>query len=182
MEKVELFDPVRRRTDEEVINQCPWAATGKPKDRDHIILTSLDLDPAGQERLNLKLQAKYKEMENNEVRYETIQCDDAEYIFVAFGLSARICQKSTDLARSKGIKVGLFRPITLYPFPSKPLGEMSKRLKGILVVEMNAGQMIEDVRLSVHSEQKIEHFGRFGGIIPSPDEVVKALEQKIIGG
>ena len=182
MEKVELFDPIPRRSNEELIKQCPWAATGKTKDREHIIITSLDLDPAGQERVNLKLQAKYKEMEENEVRYETIDCDDAEYIFVAFGLSARICQKSIVLARKKGIKVGLFRPITVYPFPTKPLGEMSKRIKGILVVEMNAGQMIEDVRLSVHSEQKVEHYGRFGGIIPTPDEVVKALEQKIIGG
>jgi 2-oxoglutarate/2-oxoacid ferredoxin oxidoreductase subunit alpha len=182
MEKVELFDPIPRRTNEQLIKQCPWAATGKPKDREHIIITSLDLDPAGQEKVNLKLQAKYKIMEENEVRYETIECDDAEYLFVAFGLSARICQKSIILARKKGIKVGLFRPITLYPFPTKPLGEMSQKMKGMLVVEMNAGQMIEDVRLSVHCEQKIEHFGRFGGIIPTPDEVVKALEEKIIGG
>jgi 2-oxoglutarate/2-oxoacid ferredoxin oxidoreductase subunit alpha len=182
MEKVELFDPVPRRTAEEVIKQCPWAATGKPKNRDHIIITSLDLDPAGQERVNLKLQAKYKVMEENEVRYELINCDDAEYLFIAFGLSARICQKSMDLARAKGIKVGLLRPITLFPFPIIPVATIAKKVKGILVVEMNAGQMIEDVRLSAGCSVKIEHFGRFGGIIPTPDEVVRALEQKIIGG
>jgi 2-oxoglutarate ferredoxin oxidoreductase subunit alpha len=182
MEKVELFDPVPRRTEEELIKQCPWAATGKPKNRDHNIITSLDLDPAGQERVNLKLQAKYKVMEENEVRYELINCDNAEYLFIAFGLSARICQKSMDLARAKGIKVGLLRPVTLFPFPVIPVATIAKKVKGILVVEMNAGQMIEDVRLSSGCSVKIEHFGRFGGIIPTPEEVVKALEQQIIGG
>ena len=132
--------------------------------------------------MNLKLQAKYKVMEQNEVLYEEIQCEDADYLFVAFGLSARICQKATDLARAKGIKVGLFRPITLFPFPAMQVSNVGNRVKGILVVEMNAGQMIEDVKLSVGCKVKIEHFGRFGGIIPSPDEVVRALEQNIIGG
>jgi len=182
MEKVELFDSIPRRTDEELIKQCPWAATGKSKNRDHVIITSLDLDPAGQERVNLKLQAKYKVMEENEVRYELINCDDAEYLFIAFGLSARICQKSMDLARAKGIKVGLLRPISLFPFPVAPIATIAKKVKGILVVEMNAGQMIEDVRLSAGCSVKIEHYGRFGGIIPTPEEVVKALEQIIIGG
>lgn len=182
MEKVELFDPIPRRTEEELIQQCPWASTGKPKSREHQIITSLDLDPAGQERVNLKLQAKYREIEKNEVRFEEIQCEDAEYVFIAFGLSARICQKALDLAREKGIKVGLFRPITLFPFPTQQIASLAKRVKGFLVVEMNAGQMIEDVRLSAGCSLKIEHYGRFGGIIPSPDEVVRALENIIIGG
>ena len=121
-------------------------------------------------------------MEENEVRYELINCDDAEYLFIAFGLSARICQKSIDLARAKGIKVGLLRPVTLFPFPVIPVATIAKKVKGILVVEMNAGQMIEDVRLSAGCSVKIEHFGRFGGIIPTPEEVVRALEQQIIGG
>jgi len=182
MEKVVLFDPIPRRTEAELIKQCPWASTGKPKNREHIIITSLDLDPAGQERVNLKLQAKYREIEKNEVLFEMLGCEDAEYIFVAFGLSARICQKSMDLARAKGIKVGLFRPVTLFPFPVKAIHDLGKKVKGMLVVEMNAGQMIEDVKLSVGCSIKIEHFGRFGGIIPTPDEVVKALETQIIGG
>lgn len=182
MEKVVLPDPIPRRTEEELIRQCPWAATGKPKTRDHVIITSLDLDPAGQEKVNLKLQAKYRQIEENEVLYETIMADDADYHFVAFGLSARICQKAVDLARAKGIKVGLFRPITLFPFPVKEIRAVGLKSKGMLVVEMNAGQMIEDVKLSVGCSVKIEHFGRFGGIIPTPDEVVRALEQKVIGG
>ncbi|MGE5423909.1 MAG: 3-methyl-2-oxobutanoate dehydrogenase subunit VorB [Syntrophothermus sp.] len=182
MEKVELFDQIPRRSDEEIKKACPWAATGKPKGRDHNIITSLDLDPAGQERVNLKLQAKYKEIEEKEVLYELIRTEDAEYLFIAFGLSARICQKSIELARAKGIKVGLLRPITLYPFPVKQVAELAKKVKGMLVVEMNAGQMIEDVRLSAGCSLKIEHYGRFGGIIPTPEEVVKALENQIIGG
>ena len=182
MEKVDLFDQIPRRTSEEIIRQCPWAATGKPKDREHLIITSLDLDPAGQEKLNLKIQEKYRILEEKEVRYEMIQCDDAEYLFVAFGLTARICQKSVDMARANGLKVGLFRPITLYPFPVRQIAEMAKKVKGMLVVEMNAGQMIEDVKLSANCSIKIEHYGRFGGIIPTPDEVVHVLEQKIIGG
>jgi 2-oxoglutarate/2-oxoacid ferredoxin oxidoreductase subunit alpha len=182
MEKVELDDFIPRRTDEEIIKQCPWAATGKPKDRPHNIITSLDLDPAGQEQLNFEIQAKYREIEKNEVRYEMLGCEDAEYIFVSFGLSARICQKAMDIARAKGIKVGLFRPITLWPFPVNEIQELAQKVKGMLVVEMNAGQMIEDVRLSVGCDIPIEHYGRFGGIIPAPDEVVSVLEQKIIGG
>ena len=182
MEKVYLADPIPRRTEEEIIKQCPWAATGRPSTRGHNILTSLDLDPAGQERLNLVLQKKYKEIEENEVMYEEIECEDAEYVFVAFGLSARICQKGIELARAKGLKIGLFRPITLFPFPKKEIRELGTKIKGMLVVEMNAGQMIEDVRLSVDSDIPIEHYGRFGGIIPSPDEVVTALENQIIGG
>lgn len=182
MEKVVLFDQIPRRTDAEVIAQCPWASTGRPKTRNHNIITSLDLDPAGQERVNIKLQQKYRLMEEKEVLYEEIMTEDAEYLLVAFGLSARICQKAIDLARAKGIKVGLFRPISLFPFPSVQISNAGNHTKGILVVEMNAGQMIEDVRLSMGCKVKIEHFGRFGGIIPSPDEVVRALEQKIIGG
>ncbi len=182
MEKVVLFDPIPRRTETEIIAQCPWAATGKPKSRNHIIITSLDLDPAGQERVNLKLQAKYREMQEKEVIFEEIMCNDAEYVFVAFGLSARICQKAIDLARAKGIRVGLFRPISLFPFPEKQIAALGKKVKGMLVVEMNAGQMIEDVKLTVGCQLKVEHYGRFGGIIPTPDEVVHALETKIIGG
>ncbi|MCF8298430.1 MAG: 3-methyl-2-oxobutanoate dehydrogenase subunit VorB [Saprospiraceae bacterium] len=182
MEKVELDEQMQRRTREEVIATTPWATTGKTPDRERNIITSLDLDSSKQEKHNEKLQEKYQAMRDNEVRYEEILCDDAEYIFVAYGSSARICQKSVQLARQKGIKVGLLRPITLFPFPTKPIAELAKRVKGILTVEMSAGQMIEDVRLSVGCSIKIEHFGRMGGMIPTPEEIVIALEQKIIGG
>ncbi len=183
MEKVELQEPVPRWTDEEIIEMSgSWATTGKTDDRERNIITSLDLDSLRQEKHNLKLQAKYRQMEREEVRYEKFDCDDAEYLIVAYGSSARISQKAIALAREKGYKVGLFRPITLYPFPEKQISEMADQVKGILSVEMSAGQMIEDIRLAVEGKVKVKHFGRYGGIIHSPDEVLEALEQKIIGG
>jgi 2-oxoglutarate ferredoxin oxidoreductase subunit alpha len=182
MEKVELDEQVPRRTEEEIIKTCPWATTGKTPDRERNIITSLDLDSSKQEKHVLKLGAKYDKMEENEVRFEKINCDDAEYIFVAFGSSARICQKAVDLGRAKGIKVGLLRPITLFPFPKKPIAELASKVKGILTVEMNLGQMVEDVRLAANGKVKVEHYGRTGGIIPTPEGVLCALEQKIIGG
>jgi 2-oxoglutarate ferredoxin oxidoreductase subunit alpha len=114
------------------------------------------------------------------VRFEKIDCDDADYLLVAYGTSARICQKVQKLGREKGIKIGLLRPITLWPFPSKELNKLGSQVKGILSVEMSAGQMIEDVKLAVEGKTKVEHYGRFGGMIPSPDEVLNALEEKLI--
>ena len=182
MEKVELQEFKPRWTDEEIKKISPWATVGKTPDRERNIITSLDLDSSKQEKHVNNLEKKYKQMEDEEVRYEEIMCDDAEYLIVAFGSSARISQKAVDIARVKGIKVGLLRPITLFPFPTKPIQVLSKKVKGILTVEMNLGQMIEDVRLSVGCSVPVEHFGRCGGIIPTPEEVVKMLETKIIGG
>lgn len=180
MEKVEIGEQKVRLTDAQVKERCPWATTGKDANRERNIITSLDLDSNKQELFNIKLQAKYKEVQAHEVRYEEMQTEDAEYIFVAYGTSARICQKSIELARAKGIKVGLLRLITLFPFPNERLLELSKQVKGILTVEMSAGQMIEDVKLAVECSIPVQHFGRMGGIIPSPGEVVEALEQKFL--
>jgi 2-oxoglutarate ferredoxin oxidoreductase subunit alpha len=182
MEKVELDEQRPRFTDEEIKNNTPWATTGKTKDRERNIITSLDLDSYKQELHNLDLQAKYREMEKNETRYEAISCDDAEYLIVAYGTSARLSQKAVDLLRAEGIKVGLLRPITLFPFPTAVIAKLADQVKGILTVEMSAGQMIEDVRLAVGCRVKVEHFGRMGGIIPSPTEIVDAMHKKIIGG
>jgi 2-oxoglutarate ferredoxin oxidoreductase subunit alpha len=183
MEKVELKEQKPRWTDEEVVkHNGSWAAHGRPATRERNIITSLDLDSLKMEAHNHKLQEKYRRMEAEEVRYETFQTEDAEYLMVAYGSSARIAQKSLVLARAKGIKVGLLRPITLFPFPSKPLMDMVPQLKGILSVEMSAGQMIEDIKLAVECKVKVEHYGRFGGIIHSPEEVLQALENQIIGG
>jgi 2-oxoglutarate ferredoxin oxidoreductase subunit alpha len=182
MEKVELSDFKARWTDEEIKQiSGSWATTGKTPDRDRNITTSLELDSLKQELFNHKLQAKYRAMEENDVRFEKIACDDADYLFIAYGSSARICQKAVELAREKGIKVGLLRPITLFPYPVKAIQEMLSTVKGILAVEMSSGQMVEDVRLAVNGKVPVEHFGRNGGIIPTPEEVVEALEQKILG-
>lgn len=180
MEKV-VLPPFRpRRTEEEIIAQCPWAATGRKKGRKPNIITSLELDPVIMEQRNIHLQAKYEEIEKNEVRCEEIQCEDAEYLIVAFGSCARIGMKAIEIAHDQGIKVGLLRPITLWPFPYDEIERLSRRMKGILVLELNAGQMIEDVRLSVQSNVKIAHFGRMGGIVPDPDEVVDAIKEKLM--
>jgi len=132
------------------------------------------------EELNLHLQAKYRLIAEQETRYELVQGEDAEYLIVAFGLAARIAHKAVEILREQGVKVGLFRPITLYPFPTAVLREMAPRLRGILDVEMNAGQMVEDVRLSVEGRTPVAFYGRMGGVIPSPEEVVKALHQMVV--
>ena len=180
MEKVTLppFQP--RRSEEEIIAQCPWAARGRQANRQPNVVTSLELDPAKMEENNLRFQAKYRQIEENEVRYEEFLCADAEYLLIAFGSSARICQKAVENAREEGIKVGLLRPITLWPFPSKILSAYAYQVKGMLSVELNAGQMIEDVRLAVNGKVKVEHFGRLGGIVFTPDEVLTALKDKLI--
>ncbi len=180
MEKVVLPPFKPRRTEEEIIKECPWATTGRTKGRQPNIITSLELDPAEMEKRNIQLQAKYRLIEENEVRYEEINCEDAEYLIVAFGSCARIAQKAMDDARAQGIKVGLLRPITLWPFPSKQIAERAKQVKGILSVEINAGQMVEDIKLAVNCSVPVEHFGRLGGIVPDPDEVVCALKEKLM--
>jgi len=182
MEKVELDEPKPRLTEEEIIKNTPWATTGKTPDRQRNIITSLALESDKMEKHNRDLQEKYRRIEEAEVRFEKIGCEDADYAFIAFGTSARICQKAMQLAREEGIKVGLMRPITLFPFPKKIVKLMTERVKGMLVVEMNSGQMIEDVKLATEGKIPVEHFGRMGGIIPSPIEVVEALKKQIIGG
>ncbi len=181
MEKVELGEFKPRWTNEYIEKSFQWATVGKKKGNERSIITSVELDAAEMEDFNHKLQAKYKQLEEEEVRCEKIMCEDAEYLLVAYGSSARICQKSVEIAREKGIKVGMLRPITLYPFPVKELQDLSDKVKGILSVEMSAGQMVEDVKLAVNCKVPVEHFGRLGGIIHSPGEIVEALEQKIIG-
>ncbi len=179
MEKVVLPPQKPRKTEEEIKRLYPWATVGRTKDRQPNILTSLELKPEVMEERNLHLQQKYAEIQNNEVRYETQKMEDADYVIVSFGSAARIGEKALELAREQGIKVGLFRPITLWPFPSKQIAEVAKGKKGILVAEINAGQMVEDVRLAVNGSVKVEHFGRLGGIVPEPEEIVNALKEKL---
>ena len=178
MEKVVLPPFKPRRTEEAIKLECPWATVGRTKNRNPNILTSLELKPEVMEVRNLHLQDKYNKIKEAEVRFETQYMDDAEYVIVSFGSAARIAEKALELAREQGIKAGLFRPITLWPFPTKQIKEISKGKKGILVAEINAGQMIDDVRLAVEGALPVEHFGRLGGIVPDPDEIVKALKEK----
>ena len=180
MEKVVLPEQRPRRTDEEVKKQCPWAANGRTGMRKRNIFSTLEMDPAKMEVINHRLLEIYSEIEKKEKRWEEIDVENADYLMVAFGSVARICEKAQKIAAEKGIKVGIIRPITLWPFPSEAIEKAARGKKGILVVELNAGQMIEDVRLAVHDTLPVEHFGRLGGIIPSPSEVVEALQSKLI--
>ena len=177
MEKLRLpaFKP--RRTREEIEQECPWAASGRRGGRKNNIFTSLDLDPAAMEQHNLDLQRKYETIRQSEVRYETLHCEDAEYLIVAFGSAARISTKAIELCREKGIKVGLLRPITLWPFPTQALREYGKQMKAILCAEINAGQMVDDVRLAVEGACPVSHYGRLGGMVPTPDEIVAEIEK-----
>lgn len=178
MEKVVLPPFKPRRTEEEIKRECPWATFGRTADRNPNVITSLELKPETMEARNLHLQEKYNEIKEREVRYETLQTDDADYLIVSFGSAARIAEKALEMARSTGVRVGLFRPITLWPFPSKQIADMAKGKKGVLVVEINAGQMVQDVRLAVNGAVPVEYFGRLGGIVPEPDEIVQVLKEK----
>jgi 2-oxoglutarate ferredoxin oxidoreductase subunit alpha len=152
-----------------------WATVGKPASRERNFITSLFIQPEKMEGINLELQEKYRIIQD-EVRFEEISIEDAEIALVAFGLSARVCQKAVDLAREKGIRVGLIRPITLYPFPKKAISALAEKVNFFLVVEMNAGQMVEDVALAVNGKRPVHFKGRMGGMIPSPEDVVEELE------
>lgn len=180
MEKVILPPSKPRRSEEQIRKECPWATIGRTADRKPNILTSLELKPEIMEQRNLSMQKKYQTIKNCEVRFDTQQMDDAEYIIVAFGSAARIAEKTIELAREQGIKAGLFRPITLWPFPEKQLREAAEGKKGILVAEINAGQMVQDVRLAMNGALPVEHFGRLGGIVPEPEEIVNALKTQLI--
>jgi len=180
MEKIVLPPYKPRRTEEEIKQQCPWATFGRSQDRQPNIITSLELQPEVMEQRNIHLQEKYEQIRQNEVRYETMQCEDADYLIVSFGSAARISEKALENAREEGIKVGLFRPITLFPFPYQQIAEMAKGKKGVLVAEINAGQMVEDVKLAVNGAVPVEYFGRLGGIVPDPDEIVNAIKTKLM--
>jgi 2-oxoglutarate ferredoxin oxidoreductase subunit alpha len=153
-----------------------WALTGA-KGRSPAIITSLFLDAEKLEAVNLRLQAKLRQIEANEVRWKEYLTEDADVLLVAFGTMGRICQTVVREARAKGIQVGLLRPVTLWPFPSARLAELARQVRGMLSVEMNAGQMVEDVRLAVEGRCPVQFYGRMGGIVPLVDEVLPALER-----
>ena len=175
MEKVNMPDPVPYKPNK------PWATTGKTPDRKRNIITSLYIKSEDMEEKNAVLQKKYKEIEEAEVRFEDYRLEDAEIIITAFGLTSRICKKVVDLAREAGIKMGLLRPITLWPFPVKKVAELAAtgRVKFFFSVEMNAGQMVEDIRLHVEGKKPVYFYGRSGGIVPTSDEILDFARSKL---
>lgn len=173
MEKVELPDPIQYKPNK------PWATNGKGKRKQRNILTSLYIQSEDMEEKNEHLQEKYKKIRKNEIRYDEYKLDDAEIIITSFGLSSRICKKTVDIGREKGLKIGLFRPITAWPFPYNKVEALSRKetVKFFISVEMNAGQMVEDIRLSACGRKPVHFYGRMGGIVPTPDEIFHEIEK-----
>lgn len=159
-----------------------WATTGRKGRADHNTLNSLYIEPELCDVHNQHLAAKYAEMEKNEVRWEEVQCDDAELVITAYGTPARIALTAIDILRAEGYKVGLFRPITIWPFPEKALHELAAKdhVKVFLDTEMSStGQMIDDVRLAVEGQKPIHYTGRAGGVIPAVEEIVEAAKKAL---
>ncbi|MBR9977475.1 MAG: 3-methyl-2-oxobutanoate dehydrogenase subunit VorB [Bacteroidetes bacterium] len=172
MEKVEL----REQRDRNAREIPSWSTIGKTADRKRNIITSLFIQSEEMEQVNLRLQEKYKLIEKNETRVQESNTEDADFIIVAYGLSARIGRKVMEMLREEGMKVGLIRPITLWPYPYEAISKAAEQVKGFLSLELNAGQMVEDVRLGVNGRCPVGHYGRMGGIIPSPEEVVAVVK------
>ncbi len=157
-----------------------WAVRGT-QGGEKRLLTSINLDPPAQEVMNHRLMTRWQEIEANEVRYKGYYLDDADYVVVGFGTAGRISLSAVRAAREKGIKIGLLRPITVAPFPNEILDELTQSVKAFLVVEMNSGQMLEDVRLVVRGRKPVEFFGRMGGVVPFPDEVLTEINRLVDG-
>lgn len=180
MEPVEFKDRVER----ELPSKDGWKAEGlRGRDKHHVI-NSLYLDPEQLEKHNIHLFEKYAQIKEKEVKYEKYNCDgDNDLILVAYGTTSRICKNVIKNAEKEGIKLGLIRPITLWPFPVKAFEDTIRSTKyGYLTVEMSCGQMVEDVRLSVNGRQPVDFYGRTGGMVPTPDEILVKVKEIIGGG
>jgi 2-oxoglutarate ferredoxin oxidoreductase subunit alpha len=158
-----------------------WATNGKMGKRERRILSSIYLDPVQEEKMNLRLLSRWKTIQREEVRYKEYFLDDAEFVIVGFGTAGRVALSAVRTARQQGIKVGLLRPITVSPFPSEVIEKLAGRVSGFLVTEMNSGQMLEDVRLAVKGRAPIEFYGRMGGVVPFPDEILNEIHRIAAG-
>jgi len=176
MEPVDFDRPVPKWD----LKEKTWRADGERKGRKKNIINSLYLDPAVLEQHNLKLKSKYDEMKRDHQRYEMINMDNAEIAIVAFGSTARIARTAIEILKEEGINCGIVRPITIYPFPTKAFDELPKTVSQLLVVEMNLGQMVDDVRMTVEGKLPIHFYGRVGGIVPEAEEIVDQVK-KLVG-
>ncbi len=172
----QMMEPVEIRDSGEIKEyDKPWAVTGTECKREHNIVNSLYLKPDELEKGNFARFEKYKQVEENEARYEEFMMEDAEICVVAFGIAARVSQNAITEARKRGIKAGMIRPVTLWPFPKKPLLAACDRVKKFISVEMSMGQMIEDIELAIRCRKPVELCNRVGGMIPSPEEVLAKI-------
>jgi 2-oxoglutarate/2-oxoacid ferredoxin oxidoreductase subunit alpha len=176
----QMMEAVEFRADENNANtEKPWATTGTNLEREHNVITSIYIDPETLEQHNLKLQQKYREIEKNETRAEVFNCDNADVILAAYGTVARIVKNVIKQAEKEGIKVGLIRPISLWPFPNEQFEKYATTPKAFLTVEMSAGQMVEDVRLAVNGKRKVYFHGRMGGMVPTQSEILQKIKDII---
>lgn len=175
----QMMEPAELPEMKPAIMRTPDWATYGSEGRDRRYLSSIYLDPPQQEKTNFRLERRWQEIKANEVQYKEYFLDDAEYAVVGFGTSGRIALSAVRSARAKGIPVGLFRPVSLAPYPEKELSDLSKRVKGLLVVEMNAGQMLEDVLKMTQNRVPVEFYGRMGGILPMPEEIELEIERMV---
>lgn len=173
----QMMEAVEFRDKEEEHNfDKSWAATGTKMQRENNVITSIYINPEVLEQHNLKLQEKYKKIEENEVRVEEYNCEGADIIVAAYGTVGRIIKNVIKMAESEGIKVGLIRPITLWPFPVKSFEKYAEVPKAFLSVELSAGQMVEDVKLSVNGKRPVHFYGRMGGMIPTQQEILDKIK------
>ncbi|WP_157723347.1 3-methyl-2-oxobutanoate dehydrogenase subunit VorB [Pseudothermotoga thermarum] len=177
----QMMEPVEFPDVQISYDNSSWALTGA-SGRPPRVITSFNIDPYGLEKMNLQLQEKYRKIEQNEVRWEEFMTDDAEILIVAYGSVGRICKSVVKMAREEGLKVGLFRPITLYPYPYEPLSKLADKVSLILTVEMSSGQMLEDVKLAVGQKTDVEFYGRMAGVVPSPEEILQHLKSFVFTG
>ena len=178
----QMMEPVEIKTvDHNNLPEKPWAVTGHEGKRKHNVVNSLYLKPQDLERLIRERFARYDRIKQTEQRAEEYLVEDAEVVIVAYGASSRVSRSAVNAAREQGIKVGLIRPITLWPFPTDALQKAAKTASKFLCVEMSMGQMIDDVRLAIHDIKPVEFYGRTGGMIPTPAEVLGAIK-KLVGG
>ena len=177
----QMMEPVELEIGEQPKYEKPWALTGTGMKRKHNIVTSLYLQPEELERINRERYQRYHIVEEQEPLCETYLMEDAEVCVVAYGIAARVSKNAVNTARANGIRAGLIRPITLWPFPKRALADAAKQVRAFLSVELSMGQMIEDIELSIHSSRPVTLVSRSGGMIPSPEEVLAGIEQ-IAGG
>jgi 2-oxoglutarate ferredoxin oxidoreductase subunit alpha len=153
-----------------------WALRGARNREPHRI-AAFNIDPVGLEKMNKRLQEKYRLIEASEQRWEEYRVDGAEYLMVGYGTIGRILKSVVDSLREEGIPAGLFRPVTLWPFPKRRLKELAKKVQLIFVVEMSSGQMVEDVQISVEGKVPVHFYGRMGGVVPTPEEILFAFKE-----
>jgi len=177
----QMMEPVQLPEFQPLRNTPPAWAVGSPDSKEQVVMTSINIDPPNQEQFNVKMMTRWEEVEKNEVRDKGYYLDDAEYVVIGYGTAGRIALTAVRAAREQGLKIGLLRPISLSPFPTKMVDELADRVKGFLVVEMSNGQMLDDVVSIAARRVPVDFYGRMGGMVPYPDEIANAINDLVNG-